>query len=167
MHVDGVRLEQVIAHGELGLGLVRLGRDAQRRDVAERDDDALGMKEPECELDVVPRCAHDDRERLAIEQQLQWLLGSDLIAGRVPFACVVSTDANRTRRCSGHTPMLGAHLGEERLVIGRNVEIRELSVVVTMRSQLVVVHVPHVESIEREREATAAGVEKRRDLGLR
>src|SRR5207249_2105588 len=138
--------------------LVRLGRDAQRRDVAERDDDALGMKEPECELDVVPRCAHDDRERLAIEQQLQWLLGSDLIAGRVPFACVVSTDANRTRRSSGHTPMLGAHLREERLVIGWSVEIRELSMVVTLPPKLVGDHGPHVEATDGTLGAAPAGV---------
>jgi hypothetical protein len=56
------------------LRLACVGADSNRVDVFQSPEYALREKEPERELDVIARRAHDDRQRLALEQQLEWLL---------------------------------------------------------------------------------------------
>jgi hypothetical protein len=48
--------------------------------------DPLGHQEPGGELHVVPRCAHGDGERRAVEPDLERLLDHDLVAARLARA---------------------------------------------------------------------------------
>src|SRR5690606_18505909 len=48
-----------------------------------RTDDALAEQKSVCELDVVARGSHGDREGLAVDAQLQRLLGGEDVLARV------------------------------------------------------------------------------------
>ena len=67
---DEIDVDDVVDVGMVGVPAVLDGAE-----VVVRSDDAFGEQEPRRELAVGPRRAHDDRERAAVQPDLERLLG--------------------------------------------------------------------------------------------
>ena len=79
-----------------------LSADAHFPHIARGPDDALRIQQAESKLDVRAGRAHDDRERLAIEEQLERFFGDNGIRRLGPFTRRKAADAQPWRRGLGH-----------------------------------------------------------------
>src|SRR5438105_7144444 len=118
LDVNLVRLHEVRFDPDLGGLLFRLGADSEASDLRQVGDDTLGPEQAEGQLEIVAWRSHDDAQRLAVKQQLERLLGGDLVVGLAPAAFAPAPDRHRRRlrprhgrhRNLGGMPKIGVRL---------------------------------------------------------
>src|SRR5207247_4622311 len=119
--VDLIRLHDVVGDRNAVLALARLGADAYSGHFRERPDDMLRGEQAERELDVVSRRAHDDAERLAVQQELKRLLRGDGIIDVLPRTAAPARDRDAGRLRTRHAPIVPSAVRGGRVTPGRPV----------------------------------------------